>query len=261
VKEIEKLNRPPMSPDMARKFIEHEASNLRYSHLMTWHSYEEHKKVLNDILNAEPKKPKLFGLTKWKAEHNKWSADRDKLAAQIVAALQLMGVNPNARDAEKEAEYSHERYKNLAFEEALRRNPDSAQIIQADDERREQEEQAKLEAEGARIREENENYRRFRTAIRDLAEKFGQQALIITNAFGDKTYHGLLLGTVERNNRDYAVQLIDEGRVILHNVEKDDLRNIAAQVGKTVEIRSVEGKFATIAERMEQFERNRGWRR
>jgi hypothetical protein len=259
VKEFERKNRPPVTPDMARRFIEREVSSLKYCHHEAWRSYTEHKKALNDLLAAEPKKPKLFGLKKWKLEHSEWTKERDSLAARIAADLETLGVKSPSSDAEKEAEERHERYDKFALEEAFRQNPEAAAIIRADDVRTEQEERARIEAEEARVRKEKENAKRFRAAIQGLAKQFGKEALIITNAFDKRTYDGLLLGTVERDGHHYAVQLIDEGRVILHSIETDDLPKIQSWSGKKVEIRNVDGYIGMIAEEQERHQRNRGW--
>jgi hypothetical protein len=246
---------------MARRFIEREVSSLKYCHHEAWRSYTEHKKALNDLLAAEPKKQKLFGLKKWKLEHSEWTKERDSLAARIAADFETLGVKSSPSDAEKEAEERHERYDKFALEEALRRNPDAAEIIRDDDARIEREERARLEAEEAKAREELENNKRFRAAIQELAKRFGKEAFIITNAFDKRTYGGLLLGTVERNGHHYAAQLIDEGRVILHGIETDDLTKIQSWSGKKVEIRNGDGHIGTIAEEQARRELNRGWSR
>jgi len=93
-----------------------------------------------------------------------------------------------------------------------------------------------LEALGAKLtadrpEKEAEANNRFRPVIQELAKRFGKEALIITNAFDDRTYDGLLLGTVERNDHHYAAHLICDGRVM------------------------------AITEERERHERNRGWSR
>jgi hypothetical protein len=262
VKEFERQNRPPVTPDMARRLIEHEVSSLKYRHHEAWRSYAEHKKALNALLAAEPEKPKLFGLKKWKLEHSEWAKERDNLAAQIAADLEALGVKSSSSNAEKEAEERHGRYDKLALEEALRRNPDAAAIIRDDDTRIELEERARLEAEEAKARKERENDKRFRAAIQELAKRFGKDAFIITNAFDERTYDGLLLGTVERNGHHYAAQSIGESHVILHGIETDDLPKISLLAGENVEIRSIDGCISAITVQTETFERrNRGWSR
>jgi hypothetical protein len=261
VKESQRKNRPPMSPEMARNTVEHEALLLRNRHNKVWSSYTEHKKTLSGLLAAEPQKPKLFGHKKWKLEHGKWTKERDNLAAQIVADIEALGVKSSAYQAEKEAEAHHKRYDELAFEEALRLNPEAAAIIREDNARLEREERAKREAEEACAREEKEENKRFRTAIMELAAKFGKEAFIITNAQEGKTYGGLILGAVEKNGYHYAAQIMYDGHVILHNVEKSDLPEIASIAGKDVEIRNVYGRIGTIVEKHGERERNRGWSR
>jgi hypothetical protein len=219
VEEFERQNRPPVTPDMARRLIEHEVSSLKYRHHEAWRSYAEHKKALNALLVAEPEKPKLFGLKKWKLEHSGWAKERDYLAARIASDLETLGVKSSSSNAEKEAEDRHGRYDKFALEESLRRNPDAAAVIREDDARIEHEERARFEAEEAKAREELENNKRFRAAIQELAKRFGRDAFIITNAFDKRTYDGLLLGAVERNGHHYAVQSIGEGHVILHSIE------------------------------------------
>jgi hypothetical protein len=259
--EFERKNRPPVSPDMARRLIGHDVSRLKYEHQKTWRSYDEHKKELSEFLNTEPHKPKLFGLQKWKSEHSKWAARRDMLAAQIVSDLETMGVKYGAGNAENEAEYRHGNYEKFALEEALRQNPAAAKIIREDDAMREREERAKREAEEAEEREREKNYKLFRMAIRELAAKYGKNAFIVTSAQDGRNYGGLLLGTVERDGHYYAVQDIGDDHVILHGAEKDDLPDIQAMTGKKVEIRNDGGRVSSIAEEIEHRERNRGWSR
>ncbi|MDR3264695.1 MAG: hypothetical protein LBT15_01665, partial [Synergistaceae bacterium] len=78
-----------------------------------------------------------------------------------------------------------------------------------------------------RPEKEAEANNRFRPVIQELAKRFGKQAPIITNAFGNKTYDGLLLGTAERNGHYYAAQSITDGHIILHDVKKDELPKIS----------------------------------
>jgi hypothetical protein len=260
-KEFERKNRPPMPPDMARRLIEHEVSRLKYVHQKTWRSYEEHKKELSELLSAEPQKPKLFGLKNWKTDHGKWSVHWDTLTAQIVSELETMGVNPNDRNAEKEAEYRHGNYEKFALEEALRKNPDAAKIIREDDARREREEGAKREAEEAEARRKEENSKKFSAAIRELAEKYGKKVFIVTYAQDSRSYSGLMLGVIENNGRHYAAQIMFDEHVILHDVKKDDLPEIAKFTGTKVEIQNDSGRVSSIAEEIEHRERNRGWSR
>jgi len=58
-----------------------------------------------------------------------------------------------------------------------------------------------------------------------------------------------------------AVQLVDENRVILHDVERSGLPKISELIGKDILIRSVDGRVAAIAEEIERPERNRRWNR
>jgi hypothetical protein len=69
------------------------------------------------------------------------------------------------------------------------------------------------------------------------------------------------MGIVENDGYHYAAQLIDENRVILHHIEKDGLRQIAAIAGRNVEIKCLDGHIGAIAEGSERRERNRGWSR
>jgi hypothetical protein len=163
--------------------------------------------------------------------------------------------------ANKEAAMRHERLKEYAAEEVLRLQPEAAAIIREDDARRECEERARREAEEARERIEKENYRRFRASILELAAKFGEGALIITNALDRRNYSGHVMGIVENDGYHYAAQLIDENRVILHNIEKDDMPQISSIVGRNVEIKCVDGRIGAIAEEQDRYERSRGWSR
>jgi hypothetical protein len=266
MKESERKTRPPMSVETARKTIEAETRLLEARHWKTWDSYKTHKKMLESLAAEEPEKPKILGVKKWRTEHAEWESERDRLLELVRSDLESFGVKhaPDGADVDKarrEAAIRHERCNEHAAEEALRLHPDAAVIIREDYVRREREERTRREAEEAKSRIEEENYKRFRASIRELAKRFGKEALIITNAFGNKTYGGLILGTVERNDHHYAAQLIDEGRVILHNVEKSDLYKISELTGKDIEIRSVDGDIAAIVEERERHERNRGWSR
>jgi hypothetical protein len=69
------------------------------------------------------------------------------------------------------------------------------------------------------------------------------------------------MGTVENNGHCYAAQIIGDNHVILHDVEKDGMSQIAAIVGKKVEIKSLDGRIGAIAEESERRERIRGWSR
>jgi hypothetical protein len=106
-----------------------------------------------------------------------------------------------------------------------------------------------------------ENYGRFRASIRELAARFGKEALIITNAQDGQTYSGVIIGTAERNGHHYAAQMGYDGHVILHDAEHDDLPQIASIVGKDVEMRWADGHIGAILEERAQRERNRGWSR
>jgi hypothetical protein len=260
--EFERENRPPMTPDAARRLIESEASSLKYRHHIAWRSYTEHTKALNDLISAEPPKPKLFGVQRWKSEHDKWTKERDDLAARIAADLETLGVKSYSIDAAKEAEERHGRYDKLARQEALRKNPEAAAVIREDDARIEREELARREAEEAKKREEKENNRRFYAAIRELAGKFNREVSFVTNAQDGRNYSGLMLGAVERNGHYYAAQIGYDGHVFLHDIEKDDLPAIAAWAGRKADIaNNSEGRIGAIAEESERRGINRGWSR
>jgi hypothetical protein len=134
-------------------------------------------------------------------------------------------------------------------------------IVREDTARREREERAKHEAEEAKAREENESYGLFRASIRELAARFGKDALIVTNAQDGRIYDGSIIGLVERNGHHYAAQMMYGGHVILHNVEKDDLPKIASIVGKNVEIKCFDGRIWAIGEERGAREKSRGWSR
>jgi hypothetical protein len=214
-----------------------------------------------DIIEPIYEQPRLFGLKKWKLEHFEWAKGRDNLAVCIATYLEALCVKSSPNDAEKEAEERHNHYHKYALEEALRQNPDTVALIREDDARIEREERVKLDAEESKAREEKGNYKCFRATIQELAKRFGEEALIISNAFDERTYDGLLLGTVERNGHHYAAQSIGESHVILHGIESDDLIKIRLWSGEKVEIRSIKGHIGTIAEEQERRERNRGWSR
>jgi hypothetical protein len=69
------------------------------------------------------------------------------------------------------------------------------------------------------------------------------------------------MGIVENDGYHYAAQLIDENRVILHNIGKDDMPQISSIVGRNVEIKCVDGRIGAIEEESERHERSRGWGR
>jgi hypothetical protein len=83
----------------------------------------------------------------------------------------------------------------------------------------------------------------------------------VTNAQDGRNYSGLIMGTVENNGHCYAAQMIGDSHVILHDVEKDDLPQIASIVGKKVEIKSLDGRIGAIEEEVARRERSRGWSR
>jgi hypothetical protein len=184
----------------------------------------------------------------------------------IRSELESLGIRrpvdgTDMAKAHREAETRHERLTEYAAEEALRLHPDAAAIIREDDARREREERARREAKEARERIEKENYRRFRASILELAARFGEEAPIITNAQDGRTYSGRVIGIVERDGHNYAAQVIGENRVILHYIEKDGLSQIAAIVGRNVEIKCLDWRIGAIMEEPERRERSRGWSR
>jgi hypothetical protein len=266
VKEFERKAQPPMSVEAARKAIEAETRRQETRHWNTWGSYRAHKKEFETLITNEPVKPKILGVKKWRAQHGEWESERDRLLELIRSDLESLGVeiSPNGADmgkADKENTARHERLKEYAAEEALRLHPDAAAIIREDDVRREREERARREAEEAKERRKKESYGRFRLSIRELAAKFGKEAFIVTNAQDGRNYSGLVLGIAEHNGHHYAAQLIGDSHVILHDIEKSDLQQIAAIVGRNIEIKCLDGRIGTIAEERERLTRNRGWGR
>jgi hypothetical protein len=198
VKECERIARPPMSVEAAHKVIETETRILEARHWQAWDSYKTNKKALEALIAREPEKPKIFGVKKWNAAHSEWESGRDRLLDMLNADLESLGARRavNLADIGKAhmgAETRHDRHKEYAAEEARRLHPDAAAIIREDDTRREREEQARREAEEARERIEKENYRRFHASIRELAARFGKEALIITNAQDGQTYSGIII--------------------------------------------------------------------
>jgi hypothetical protein len=69
------------------------------------------------------------------------------------------------------------------------------------------------------------------------------------------------MGIVVNDGYYYTAQLIDENRVILHNIEKDDMPRISSIVGRNVEIKCLDGRIEAIAEEPERYESSRGWNR
>ncbi|MDR1510432.1 MAG: relaxase/mobilization nuclease domain-containing protein [Synergistaceae bacterium] len=268
VKEFERASQPPMSVDAARKTIEAETTSQESKHRKAWDSYNAHKKEFEALAAGEPKKPKLFGIgvKKWRADHAAWESERGKLLEMIRSDLESLGVR-RAHDgvemdkAHREAATRHDRLKEYAAEEALRLHPDAAAIVREDDARIEREERAQREAEEMKARIREENYSCFRASIRELAAKFGEEVFIVTNAQDGRSYSGLVLGTAERDGSHYAAQMIGDSHVILHHVEKDDLPQVAAIVGKNVEIKCLDRRIGTIVEEREWRERSRGWSR
>jgi hypothetical protein len=266
MKEFESKVQPPMSLDAARKAIEAETRRQESRHWNIWGSYNAHKKEFETLIAKEPEKPKFLGVKKWRAEHAAWESERDRLLEVIRSDLESFGVRralggADMGEAHRDATMRHERLKEYASEEALRLHPGAAAVIHEDDARIEREERARREAEEAKAREEKEINRRFRASILELAAKFGEKAPIITNAQDGRTYSGRVIGTAERNGHHYAVQVIGENRVILHNIEKGDLPQIALIVGQKVEIKCLDGRIGTIAEESGRRERSRGWSR
>jgi hypothetical protein len=266
VKEFERKTRPPISVEAARKTIGAETRTLEAKHWKAWDSYKTNKKALEALLASEPEKPKVFGVGKWRIEHGEWESERGRLLESLNADLESLGVKRAANltdfgKADKETGARHERFTEYAVKEALRLHPDADAIIHEDDARHEREELVRCEAEEVRMRIEEENYRRFRVSIRELAAKFGKEAFIITNAQDGGTYSGIIIGTAERNGYHYAVQMGHDGHVFLHDIEKGDLPQVASIVGKDVEIRCVDGHIGAIWEERTQRERNRGFSR
>jgi hypothetical protein len=266
MKEFERKTQPPMSLEAARKAIEAEIRRQETRHWNIWGSYNVHKKEFEVLTANEPEKPKFLGVKKWRAEHAAWESERGRLLELIRSDLENLGVKratggADVDKAHREAAARHERLKEYAAGEALRLHPEAAAIIRDDEERVKNEERARCEAEEAKARIEKENYRRFRASILELAAKFGEEAPIATDAQDGRNYSGLIMGTVENNGNYYAAQMIGEGRIILHDIERSDLPQIASIVGKKVEIKCLDGRIGAIAEEAERPERNRGWSR
>jgi hypothetical protein len=268
VKEFERKAQPPMSLEAARKTIEAETRKQETGHWNIWGSYKAHKKEFETLTANEPVKPKVLGVKKWRVQHGEWESECGRLFELIRSDLESLGVNvkldtdgTDMGKADRETTARHEHYKKYAAEEALRLHPAAAAIIREDDARREREERARIEAEEARERIKKESYGRFRLSIRELAANFGEEAFIITTAQDGRNYCGLILGTAEHNGHHYAAQLIGDSHVILHNVEKNDLQQIASIVGKNVEIKCLDGHIGAITEERYQQERNKGWSR
>jgi hypothetical protein len=266
VKEFERKTQPPISVDAARNAIEAEIRKQETRHWNIWGSYNVHKKEFETLVAKEPEKPKFLGVKKWRAEYAAWESERGRLLESLRSDLESLGVRrahdgADMGEAHKEAAMRHERLKEYASEEALQLHPGAATVIHEDDARREREERARRKAEEVKAREEKELNRRFRASILELAAKFGEEAPIITNAQDRRTYSGFIIGTAERNGHHYAAQVIGENRVILHDIEKDDLPQIALIVGKKVEIKCVDGRIGAIAEESGRHERSRGWSR
>jgi hypothetical protein len=266
VKEFERTSKPPMSVEAACKAIETETRVQEGKHWKAWDSYKAHKKALETLTANEPTKPKVFGVSKWRIEHNEWEFERCRLLKSLDADLESLGVKRSANGtgidkADKEAAARHERFKEYAAEEARRLHPDAAVIIREDDVRLEREERARIETEEAKARIEEENRRRFRASILKLAAKFGNEAPIVTNAQDGRNYSGLVMGTVESNAHCYAVQMIGDNRVILHRVEKDNLPQITSIIGRNVDIKCLDGRIGAITQEPKRHERSRGWGR
>jgi hypothetical protein len=268
VKEFKNKAQQPMSVGAARKVIEAETRRQEVKHWNIWGSYNAHKKEFETLTANEPAKPKFLGIGigKWRERHDEWESERGKLFESIRADLESLGVKftpggVGMDKADREAVWSHDRYKKHAAEEARSLHPAAAAIIREDDARIEREERALIDAEKAKDREEKELNRRFRASILKLAAKSGHDAPIITDALDGRTYGGCVIGTAERGGHHYAVQVIGENRMILHHVEQDDLPQIESIVGKNVEIKCTGWSIGSIAEEPERHERSRGWSR
>ena len=91
-------------------------------------------------------------------------------------------------------------------------------------------------------------------------EKIGEQMFIATNAFEGKMYRGILLGVIEHENRLYAVQIIDENRLIVHDTKREDIPALEAMVGREVEItRNCDG-ISDISDSGSWYERLEGYK-
>ncbi|MDL2263668.1 relaxase/mobilization nuclease domain-containing protein, partial [Synergistaceae bacterium OttesenSCG-928-I11] len=83
---------------------------------------------------------------------------------------------------------------------------------------------------------------------------FPQGAIIMTNALENKEYSGILLGIVSGGERFYAVQAIEENRVVTHNVAKEDILAFENMVGKNVDIKCDDEYISTAIRARGQVE-------
>ncbi|MDL2264478.1 relaxase/mobilization nuclease domain-containing protein, partial [Synergistaceae bacterium OttesenSCG-928-I11] len=97
----------------------------------------------------------------------------------------------------------------------------------------------------------------------ELARKwFPQGTIIMTNALENKGYSGVLLGVVQNGGRFYAVQAIEENRVIIHSLEMSDVPAFEDMVGRNVDIKNGDTHTSTMIRAQNQMEeRRKNWRR
>ena len=100
---------------------------------------------------------------------------------------------------------------------------------------------------------------------RELGKKMlGEPIFVVTDAFEEREYSGLLLGVIEKEGRYYAAQCFSDGHVILHSAAKDDLPTLKSLTGKNVDIFSKDGCVQNLIDSEivpRGLEKNRGWRR
>ena len=100
------------------------------------------------------------------------------------------------------------------------------------------------------------------TAAELVRAKTGESRFITTNAFEGRKYAGELFGIIDCESHLYAVHRIGEGRLILHNVRREDIPALDASIGQNAEITSDYEGILNIVDsgrRSEQLERNK-WR-
>ena len=100
---------------------------------------------------------------------------------------------------------------------------------------------------------------------RELGKKMlGEPIFVVTDAFEEREYSGLLLGVIEKEGRHYAAQCFSDGHVILHSADKDYVNALKSLTGKNVDIFSKDGLIKNLIDYesiSRRLEKSRGWSR
>jgi hypothetical protein len=213
----------PLTLEEALEIIKAETRKLRNRHMELYNAYHEHKKALKALIEAEPEKPLLLGMKKWKQEYARWSAGKEALTKTLTGDLTALGCvmdfAKNPTRAEEEAGRRHESYREDTLRKAAALHPEAMNVIRADAARKKEEERKAREVKEAAERQEKERrdalYREAKELTRQ-AGMTGEYVYVFDAQTDGRRYSGEILGIIAWEGKHVAVQKISEEMAVLH---------------------------------------------